>query len=259
MLTKQMLRRLSIRKYEQDSLSQDTLNVIRDIINNQHPLIGHNNYQIDLVENGKSFQKVLGGIIGSYGKIHSPHYLVASVEMGANGYENIGYMVENIVLKLTEMNLGTCWIGGGVKEGLFKDFLQLDKKLTPIVVIAFGKPLNNDFRNSVNEFKRKSLQDIVIGEIPEQFIPIMDLVRIAPSAVNFQPWRFVFENDSIHVYRVKQHFLMKKLVGDMNKIDVGIALSHLEIALKEYNISYSVKISNNDTNNMFYVCSFKLS
>lgn len=55
------------------------------------------------------------------------------------------------------------------------------------------------------------------------------MVRLAPSAVNKQPWRIVKENNNYHFYIHGK--------GNFPKIDIGIALSHFHLMCKELNLS----------------------
>ena len=72
-------------------------------------------------------------------------------------------------------------------------------------------------------YKRKSL-----SEISDQEDKKLEPARLAPSSVNSQPWYFIHEDDKIHVYCVNQKLL--KYLGNMNRIDMGIALTHLYTA-----------------------------
>ena len=67
-------------------------------------------------------------------------------------------------------------------------------------------------------FKRKSME-----KITEQADPRLEPARLAPSAVNSQPWYFTHEGDTIHVHCSKKG----------NRLDVGIALAHLYVANEE--------------------------
>lgn len=232
MLTDAIKKRSAVRKYLQSPLSDEVLSEVQAIICSQKPLFPNLKYKIDLVNDGQSFRHLLGGIIGSYGKVNAPHYLVASCEVKENAYENIGYLLEYVVLKLTEMNIGTCWIGGGIKKTLFADYLKLEDDLTPIVVIAFGYPIDNhQFRNDISQFKRKKIDQICLGEY-KPYQEVMELVRLAPSAVNSQPWRYDFiSKNQIDLYRVKNNFIMKNFIDEMNRIDMGISLCHFEIGI----------------------------
>jgi len=230
MLTDAIKKRFSIRKYDQTPFNEDTLNKVKHIVLNQPPLFKDIKYQVDVVYDGPAFKNVLGGIIGSYGKVHAPHYLVASTETKENAYENMGYLVEYIVLKLTELGIGTCWIGGGIKKNQFADYLSLDTDLTPIAVIAFGYPLDANLCRSV-EAKRKSMDEIAFGDYLSHK-NTMELVRLAPSAVNIQPWRYDFiDKNQVDLYRAKNNFIMKQFVNEMNRIDLGISICHFEIGV----------------------------
>ncbi|MDF2699654.1 MAG: hypothetical protein K0Q49_1210 [Haloplasmataceae bacterium] len=254
-----LIKRLSVREYKSESLSVLKILEIEDIIKAQKPLFNIK-YQIDVVSDGKSFQNIIGGIVGSYGKVYSPHYIVASTELKDECYENIGYLLENIVLKLTEMDIATCWIGGGIKKNLFKGYLKLDKELTPVAVIAFGNPMNSEiFRKDIKQFKRKSLEEIYTGELSDQNRDIMELVRIAPSSVNSQPWRYHFEtNDKIQLFRVKNNLIMKQFIEEMNRIDLGISLCHFEIAAKIIGKLNIIENENIENKKLKYFVTIKL-
>jgi len=64
----------------------------------------------------------------------------------------------------------------------------------------------------------------------------LEAVRLAPSAVNKQPWRVVVCGDRIHFYEKKN-----KPAGsdswDVQKIDLGIALCHFALAAQESGLS----------------------
>ena len=60
-------------------------------------------------------------------------------------------------------------------------------------------------------------------EITDKADPRLEPARLAPSAVNSQPWYFVHDGDSIHVYCEKKG----------SRLDAGIALAHLYVANEE--------------------------
>ena len=66
----------------------------------------------------------------------------------------------------------------------------------------------------------------------ELLVPL-EMVRLAPSAVNKQPWRVVAENEMIHFYLKRSKGFGKEGKLDMQMIDMGIALCHFELAAKE--------------------------
>ena len=75
----------------------------------------------------------------------------------------------------------------------------------------------------MSETKRKD-----ISAISDQKDEKLEVARIAPSAMNNQPWCFTHANGKVHVYCIIQGF-MKKWMSAMNRLDVGIALAHLKL------------------------------
>ncbi|MHB1393427.1 MAG: nitroreductase family protein [Clostridia bacterium] len=64
---------------------------------------------------------------------------------------------------------------------------------------------------------------------------IISAIRLAPSAVNTQPWRFVFKDDKVHVYSTKPgNFITRHFLGSLNLVDVGIALCHAMVAARHF-------------------------
>lgn len=69
---------------------------------------------------------------------------------------------------------------------------------------------------------------------------VLEMVRWAPSAVNKQPWRIVLKDGAYHFYEKKDRGYVNEAVGDMQKIDVGIALCHFIMGLEEKGIGLEV-------------------
>ncbi|MBO7364011.1 MAG: nitroreductase, partial [Lachnospiraceae bacterium] len=63
------------------------------------------------------------------------------------------------------------------------------------------------------------------------FLPL-EMVRLAPSAVNRQPWRAVRCGNLVHFYEKKNRG-MATGTWDVQKIDMGIALCHFELGAAE--------------------------
>ena len=65
----------------------------------------------------------------------------------------------------------------------------------------------------------------------------LEMIRIAPSASNKQPWRIVKENGHLHLYlqRTKNYYKRyNRLIGmaDLQRVDMGIAMCHFELSAK---------------------------
>ena len=67
----------------------------------------------------------------------------------------------------------------------------------------------------------------------DDFAGALEMARLAPSAANKQPWRAVVDHDRVHFYEEKT--MKDSQLGDIQKVDVGIALSHFDLTMKEEN------------------------
>ena len=131
----------------------------------------------------------------------------------AEGYlENIGFLFQQMDLYLQTLGLGVCWLGLG----------RMNPRSAPevegmkfVIMMAFGYPKGDQLRHDGKGFKRKAMEKIT--DTPD---PRLEPARLAPSAVNSQPWYFTHQGDNIHVHCSKTG----------SKLDAGIALAHLYIA-----------------------------
>jgi nitroreductase len=250
-LFESIYKRCSVRKYESEPLAHGLLKQIEELTHSMPRLDSSISMKVHLIEDGAKIQNISKGIIGSYGKFNAPHYLVVTSEEKPWYMENVGFSLEYLVLRLTTLNLGTCWIGGFIKKSLLKDVIEIPENHVPVIVIAFGTPLNpgeytaRNLRFSLLEevkatpdkyvdpteklvaaTKRKEIDEIVCGDLDDEWLTIMDAVRHAPSAINSQPWRFYKKDNVIHLYGIKRTRIAQTL-EHINKIDLGIALCHL--------------------------------
>jgi hypothetical protein len=62
---------------------------------------------------------------------------------------------------------------------------------------------------------------------------LIEMVQWAPSAVNKQPWRIIVSDNGFHFYEKHDKGYISDKTGDLQKIDVGIALCHFVMGLKD--------------------------
>ena len=72
---------------------------------------------------------------------------------------DLGIAMEHMVLKATELGLGTCWIGW-FDENKIKDILDIPKKIKVSAMLAVGYPKNK----SAKKRNRKPIEKIVFSE-----------------------------------------------------------------------------------------------
>ena len=87
-----------------------------------------------------------------------------------------------------------------------------------VIMLAFGYPKGDRLRHDLKGFKRKPME-----QITEKCDSRLEPARLAPSAVNSQPWFFAHEGDTIQVYCSRKG----------SRLDTGIALAHLYVANPE--------------------------
>ena len=132
------------------------------------------------------------------------------------GYlENAGFLFQQMDLYLQTLGLGVCWLGMGRMNP--KTSTQV-AGMKFVIMLAFGHPKGEQLRHELKAFKRKPME-----QISDKIDPKLEPARLAPSAVNSQPWYFTHEGDTIHVYCSRKG----------NRLDAGIALAHLYVTYEE--------------------------
>ena len=87
----------------------------------------------------------------------------------------------------------------------------------------------------------------------------LEMVRWAPSAVNKQPWRVVVYQNAAHFYLKRNKGFISDGAGDMQKIDLGIALCHFALVAEEAGIKLNFQIGDPEIaaeGDMEYVASY---
>jgi len=137
--------------------------------------------------------------------------------------EKVGYYGENLVLAITDLGLGTCWVGGTFD----KDELPIGSGEELVCVVVAGKveapSLKEKMMRSATHRKVKSMEERIISDqpLPQWAQNGMKAVLFAPSAKNTQKVMFKYENS----------ILSAQIADDyaMDLIDLGIAKKHFEI------------------------------
>jgi nitroreductase len=239
-IAKQSVRRRSVRKYDMGRLPEDVLQTLEDFIETIVPPFG-GKFGFRILDK-EEYDKRSGGMFN----VSAPHYLMFFGEKEDDGLlKDIGFIGELAVLKLTEMNIGTCWLGGPKS----KETLGGSEY---IICICFGRSLE-EFRKSEEEADRKDMKDIAENCSPEQK-ELLKSVRLAPSARNLQPWFFRCDENKIHVFRKSKGVLTKLAIFKMmQKIDIGIAISHFTAK------KFTVEKLHHTGNDMLYECTLVFS
>ena len=203
----------------------------------------------------------LKGLI-TYGMIKNPTgFIIGAVEKQSYNLEDFGYLMEKIILKTTDLGLGTCWLGGTFNTGGFaqKITLQRNEVLPAVTPVGYAvtklSVIDSVIRNSVGANNRKpwSLlffkpdKPLTIEQAGHYATPL-EMVRLAPSANNFQPWRIILESESnmfhFYVKRVPGLKQLSFMKSDLQRVDIGIAMCHFALTAEEEGLKGIWKVNN---------------
>jgi nitroreductase len=267
--------RSSIRNYIDKPLSSTSVIRIKELISEKIKTPFGSDISFKLVENSKmEGQKP----IGTYGMITGANsYIAGKVKKSGKNLEDFGYALEKIILYLTDMGLGTCWLGGTFNREEFKKILELqDDEIIPAVTPVGPAGKKFSIKSMIIRFiikakKRKTWNELFFNEAGSPLSDAglyetpLEMIRLAPSASNKQPWRIVRENDSFHfiIERLPSYQERLKEIGvDIQRLDMGIAMCHFELTCSHLNLYGEWKVIDNPKipviNNSEYIISWKI-
>ena len=212
-------KRKSVRKYSEVKLSLEELATVEEYLRQAKPLCPNISVEFEIVPCEETNCK-----------FNAEYCLIVYSEDKNLWLANVGYLLEQWDLYLATLNIGVCWYGMGKVEEAERNGLKY------AIMLAFGKCDEADFRKNKDEFNRKKIKGLVglaNGKIEE-------IARLAPSAVNSQPWKVELDKNTLKVYREKGKtpVLSNVLFKHWNKVDIGIFLAFLEIALESEGYSF---------------------
>lgn len=250
-------KRKSTRDFKEKNVSADILKELKNYFGDCKKLIPEINIDISIID-----PETAPNLTGCAGYqdylIKAPHYILITSSDNDGYLINAGYVGEDIVLKLTEFGLASCWITINDTEK-FKKRFNLEK--IPVALIAFG------YENSVSTVKRLdifNISNVTLKkrsnyEAPKLYVDdaiysedmgiksenstldhYTDLYQAlvaaccAPSFLNRQPYRFVIN---------KGNFILVALDDEMTDtndyyINLGIVMLHFYGALSERSGAY---------------------
>lgn len=193
---------------------------------------------LNVAEHGLSVPVVSGGDLYVAGKVKMvPHASVA-----------FGYSFEKFVLQAQELGLGTVWLGGTMNRPAFEAAMELGEDemmpcASPVGYTAAKKSVRESMmRKAVKADERLSFETLFFSdsfstpltqETAGKYALPLEMVRLAPSAVNKQPWRVIVDGDAVHFYLKRSKGFSHEGKLDMQMIDMGIALCHFDLTAQE--------------------------
>ncbi len=179
----------------------------------------------------------------NYGMIRGNNtYIAGKSASTSDSRVKYGYLMEKVVLKATEMGLSTCWIGYFDTEYFEEITVGNGFEIPGIVIIGYSddRPTNLDkiVRFSINASKRYSWEKMFFDyklKTPvkqnqiKEYSDALEMVRLAPSSGNTQPWRIFFDEIAGEFHFFKKPVSARYEEKGLHDIDMGIALSHFEV------------------------------
>jgi len=249
--------RTSWRTYSNHLLEEDTKNTInqiltiKDIKSPFSELAGKIRFElIGVPEFAPDERKKLG----TYGLIKgAQEFIVGAIEKSDYYKENYGYILEAIILAATDLNLGTCWLGGTFNKSLFSTKINCKKNEIVPAITPIG------YTTDIRRRKEKAIRALVKADsrfpwskiffentfstaLPREttgrYETLLEMVRLAPSAGNKQPWRVLKEkdNDNFHFYVKSSQNLKLKVYNTFINLDIGISVCHFDLTAKDVGI-----------------------
>jgi len=246
--------RTSRRAYKNLEIESSKLQKIAQILEKEFigPFGGKSRFDLIDCETGDPLEKRK---LGTYGFVKGARsFIIGILEQQEKNIIDFGYSFEKIILKMTELGLGTVWLGGTFRYNQFEDCANLKENEYIAAVSPVGYSLEKlkSFEKliywSIGARKRKPWSELFYLEdfsspltknMAGNYSTALEMVRIGPSASNKEPWRIVKEKKSntFHFYLHLTRKLTTNKLPAMKQMDIGIAISHFELTVREQKIS----------------------
>jgi len=192
---------------------------------------------------------VFTGVIGNYGKVvgASSGLMVIGQEESPTFQEAAGYLGEAAILEAQANGLDSCWVGGFFDRSATERLVEMAPGERVLAVSPLGyaqaRPRAGErmLKRFVGAHKRRPIQEIAPGFDDETWpawaAEGVRLARVAPSAVNRQPWLFTLETQvsATASYAgptgaVRISVTERGHFGSVSRrLDCGIAMLHFEV------------------------------
>lgn len=251
--------RYSVRNYNGNPLSEEIVEKIESYIKGvKNPF--NKNVSIKLLKKHTGNESIK---LGTYGAINGAEYFLAAVcEKDDFSLVSLGYSLEKVILYCTSLGLGTLWLGGTFNKSDFARAVNLkDNEIVPIVApVGYegGRKSLFAIMAGNNKNKRKVFSELFFNgdfNVPlsesdaKEYYEPLEMLRLAPSAYNKQPWRVLKDGNNIHFYVIE---------SSTSSIDIGIALCHFHLTAMENKLEGEFKVidSPKESKNLTYVISW---
>ena len=244
--------RHSVRRFDEQPLDDHTLAQVRQIISAVKPLVPENEFQADLVDvpPGTDLVRSLGG----YGRlVNPPHYLVPYVLGQQHPLADVGFRVEQISVHLALLGISSCFIGALRREEEVRTLYDLPggARIGAFLVLGWpsqalgGRATNRLLRMVSGATEKFPPRDIFFdgsfdnpATPPQPVAPLIEAARHAPSAVNAQPWRFLWLDGKLFLFVTRNNLRYGRGPQEHYYFhDAGAAMANVALAMEALGLS----------------------
>ncbi len=268
-------KRRSVRTYDtKKDVELDKIKIIQDAMNEEKT----KSFRFDIATFGEL--KKRKERLGTYGFIKGAElFMVGIINEGSSDRKNqsinFGRTFERIILKVTDLGLGTCWMVSTFKRKQLAQKISLEDNehfaiASPLGYSALKKrPIEKIMRRIPKSDQRKPWEDLfflgdfttpLVREDTGEYGIALEMLRLSPSAANTQPWRISKQNDGYDLYVMKDNRGERHAI-DCNYNDVGIAMCHFELTAEELGLTGEWKMDSLKNNfleyNLEYISTWK--
>jgi len=242
-----ILARRSVRRYDNEPLDAATLGQVREIISAVKPLVPENQFEVFVRDDAASENLV--EVLGGYGRFVTPPHYLAAYGLGEDHVlEDQGYRVQQIAVRLTALGIGCCYIGALKREDEVRARFGLPEDARIGAFLVFGLPstalggraFNRLLRLAAGASNKLPAERIFFQDTfdnrttpPPELSPLIEAGRHAPSAVNAQPWRFLWHDATLYLFVTRHNPKYGRGPTQQYRFyDGGISMANVALALE---------------------------
>ncbi|MDO5426155.1 MAG: nitroreductase family protein [Eubacteriales bacterium] len=216
--------RRSVRSYRMEAIDEQILKSIPEFLNETGPLFPQIQTSLKIIDRVTKKEKVNG-----FANVTAPYYAALYSEKKEKSDMNAGYLMEHLSLYLESKGIGTCFLGMASK----KDAEEEEEGRSFVILLAFGLPKNSGVRKNY-EANRLSMEELcAYKETPKVWVrQVLEAARLAPSALNAQPWRFVVYENRVHIFS-KKPLTAKGKMGHLQELNFGIMFANVMVTAEQ--------------------------
>lgn len=241
-------KRCSVRTYQDKELEPNVREMLQSYMDNLENPFGMQ-VKKSIIDKKLASE---GEKLGTYGVIKGAStFMGISVPDKDLAHVAAGYEFENLILEATALGLGTVWLAATFNREGFASAMGVPKNelfpaISPVGYPAAKRSLTESLmRTAMRSSSRKewntlfyleNFQTPLHKDESGDYAEPLEMLRLAPSDKNTQPWRVLKASNSYHFFVTYKSGISR---GEeiIKRVDAGIALSHfhqtvLELGLK---------------------------